>query len=112
VAFAVVMTQGLASLLSQDGWLALVSGREITRHGLPSVDRLTTWSYGVRWIDQQWLGHVALYGLYSAGGIRLVLICHCLLAIGTFALAVVAARRLGAHRARRRSSPPSRSSRS
>jgi hypothetical protein len=94
-AFAVVLTAGLPKVLNQDGWLALLSGREISRHGLPSADQLTMWSAGERWIDQQWLGHLGIYGLYALGGVRLLLICHGLLAVGTFALAVVGARRLG-----------------
>jgi hypothetical protein len=94
-AFAVVLGTGLASVLNQDGWLALVSGREIVRHGLPSVDHLTVWSSGQHWTDQQWLGQLALYGLFALGGLRLLLTAHVFLAVGTFALAVVAARRLG-----------------
>ena len=90
-AFAVVVAEGLPRVLNQDGWLALLSGREISRHGLPSADHLTVWSAGERWIDQQWLGHLGFYGLYALGGIRLLLVCHGLLAIATFALAVVAA---------------------
>jgi hypothetical protein len=95
-AFAVVLTAALPSVLGQDGWLALLSGREISRHGLPSADELTMWSAGHRWIDQQWLGHFGAYGLYAAGGLRLLLVCHGLLVIATFALAVIGARRLGA----------------
>ncbi len=53
------------------------------------------WSAGERWIDQQWLGHLGIYGLYTLGGVRLLLVCHGLLAVATFALAVVGARRLG-----------------
>jgi hypothetical protein len=94
-AFAVVLAEGLPKVLNQDGWLSLLSGREISRHGLPSADHLTMWSAGERWIDQQWLGHLGIYGLYALGGVRLLLICHGLLAIATFALAVIAARRLG-----------------
>jgi hypothetical protein len=95
VAFAVVLANGLAGVLEQDGWLALVSGREISRHGLPSTDHLTMWSAGTRWIDQQWLGHLGIYGLDALGGLRLLLISHALLVVFTFALAIVAARRLG-----------------
>jgi hypothetical protein len=94
-AFAVVVTAGLPSLLGQDGWLALLSGREISRHGLPSADHLTMWAAGRPWTDQQWLGHLGTYGLYAAGGLRLLLICHGLLVVATFALAIIGARRLG-----------------
>jgi hypothetical protein len=95
-AFAGVVASGLSKLLGQDGWLALVSGREISRHGLPTADHLTFWTAGERWIDQQWLGHLGIYGLYVLGGVRLLLISHGLLVIATFALAIVGARRLGA----------------
>jgi hypothetical protein len=96
VAFAVVVAKGLAGLLEQDGWLALVSGREISSHGLPSTDHLTMWSAGARWVDQQWLGHLGIYGLDALGGLRLLLISHAVLVVFTFALAIVSARRLGA----------------
>jgi hypothetical protein len=95
-AFAAVLAEGLPDILTQDGWLALVSGREIWHHGLPSHDHLTVWSAGQPWVDQQWLGHLTTYALYAAGGLRLLLICHGLLAVATFALAIVGARRLGA----------------
>jgi hypothetical protein len=95
-AFAVVLAEGLPKVLSQDGWLALVSGREISRHGLPSADHLTVWSAGERWIDQQWLGHLGIYGLYALGGLRLLLLSHGALVAATFTLAVIGARRLGA----------------
>jgi hypothetical protein len=94
--FAVVVANGLSKLLGQDGWLALLSGREISRHGLPAADHLTFWTAGERWIDQQWLGHLGIYGLYALGGVRLLLISHGLLVIATFALAIIGARRLGA----------------
>lgn len=94
-AFAVVLGTGLASVLNQDGWLALLSGREIVQHGLPTADHLTSWSAGKHWTDQQWLGQLVFYGLYALGGLRLLLATHVLIAAGTFALALVAARRLG-----------------
>src|ERR1700740_3743203 len=46
---------GIPSNLSQDGWLALVAGRTIAAHGIPHHDYFTHMSYGVRWVDQQWL---------------------------------------------------------
>lgn len=95
VAFAGVLAGALSSTLNQDGWLALLSGREIVQHGLPSVDHLTVWSAGRRWTDQQWLGQLGLYGLYALGGLRAVLVAHWLVVSSTFALLVVAARRLG-----------------
>jgi hypothetical protein len=94
-AFAVAATNAVGSLLSQDGWLALVSGREVVRHGLPSLDHLTVWSAGRQWTDQQWLGQLTLYATYAVGGLRLLLMAHVALVVAAFALAIVAARRLG-----------------
>ncbi len=34
-------------------------------HGLPRRDTLTIVSEGRHWIDQQWLGQLALYGLHT-----------------------------------------------
>src|SRR5205823_1738302 len=69
--FAVAITAGFARLLTQDGWLALVAGREIAQHGLPSHDHLTVWSNGRAWVDEQWLGQLAFYGAHAVGGVRL-----------------------------------------
>ena len=56
-------------LVTQDFWLALVSGREIAEHGLPSVDHLTVMTSGHRWVDQQWLGQLLLYEVARIGGV-------------------------------------------
>jgi hypothetical protein len=82
--------------LAQDGWAALLSGREIALHGLPSHDALTIWAHGRRWIDQQWLAQLALYGLQRLGGLRLVMLAHAALASGALAGAAVLARHRGA----------------
>ena len=65
-AFAIVLVLALRKELVVDGWLALVSGRWIAQHGLPSHDTLTVWTHGRRWTDQQWLAQLALYGLWRA----------------------------------------------
>ena len=84
------------SMIVPDTWLALVDGRWIAEHGLPHVDQLTAWTAGTHWVDQQWLGQLAFYGLALAGGIKACLA----VALGLDALALVgaafAARRLGA----------------
>jgi hypothetical protein len=59
-------------LLTQDFWLALVSGREIAHHGLPSADHLTVMASGHRWVDQQWLAQLFLYEVARIGGIGAV----------------------------------------
>jgi hypothetical protein len=82
--------------LFQDTWMAVLGGREIVEHGLPSTEVLTIWTQGREWIDQQWLAQLAFYGLYALGGIKLVLATHLLATAASFTLAVVVARRRGA----------------
>src|SRR5207247_882265 len=86
----------LRRLFSQDGWLALVAGRDIAHLGLPSMDRLTVYSHGVRWVDQQWLSQLAMYELERIGGLTVVALVHVCLAIAVVAIAVAVARRGGA----------------
>lgn len=95
-AFAVVMLIALRHGLVVDGWMALVSGREVAQHGLPSHDALTVWAHGRRWTDQQWLAQLALYELVRIGGIKLALFVHALLGFAAVAGAAALARRLGA----------------
>jgi hypothetical protein len=85
----------LPELFSSDGWLALVGGRFIAHHGLPHHDTLTILGRGHEWIDQQWLGQLAFYGLAVAGGVRLVLVANVGLVIGAFVGAMVYARQRG-----------------
>ena len=94
-AFAALLLAHSPSSLVQDGWMALVSGREVAR-GLPSHDTLTIWAHGRRWIDQQWLAQLGLYELFRLGGIRLVMLVHAAFATAGLAGAAVLARRLGA----------------
>jgi hypothetical protein len=95
-AFATLLVTQLRGSLAPDGWMALLSGREIVQHGLPSHETLTVWAHGRRWVDQQWLAQLVLYGLQRLGGLRLVMLVHAVLAIGGLAGAAVLARRLGA----------------
>jgi hypothetical protein len=97
--FAVYCAVVLAALpqeLVQDSWLTLVSGREVVEHGLPGPDRLTVWTLGSNWVDQQWGAQVVFYGLYLAGGIKLVMLGHVAVLAVAFALALAAARHSGA----------------
>jgi len=74
VVAAVYALIGLALLsysVGQDTWLALVGGRSVAGSGLPAGDVLTAWTQGVHWVDQQWLGQFAFYGLASFGGLKL-----------------------------------------
>lgn len=90
-----VVAAWLPRMFLSDSWLALVDGRYVAGHGLPHRDTLTAWTYGVRWIDQQWGAQVLLYeasrlGLSGPAAVAIVCIAAAL------ALAAVAARRLGA----------------
>ena len=95
-AFAVVLVTHLRTSLAADGWMALLSGREVAQHGLPSHDTLTVWAHGRRWVDQQWLAQLVLYELERLGGLRLVMLVHAALASAGLAGAAVLSRRLGA----------------
>jgi hypothetical protein len=57
---------------------------------------LTVWAHGRRWVDQQWLAQLTLYGLQRLGGLRLVMLVHAAFAAGGLAAAAVLTRRLGA----------------
>jgi hypothetical protein len=99
VVFAVYCAVVLAALpqeLVQDSWLTLVSGREVFEHGLPERDRLTVWSAGARWVDQQWGAQLAFYSLYLLGGLKLVMLTHAGLLGSAFGAGLAAGRRRGA----------------
>jgi hypothetical protein len=95
-AFAIVLLIGLRTDLVVDGWLALASGRWIAQHGLPAHNTLTVLAHGRRWTDQQWLGQLALYGLWRIGGLKLALLVHALLVTAGLAGAAAIARTRGA----------------
>src|SRR5688572_9349371 len=86
----------IPQMLVQDTWLTLVSGREISQHGLPHVDSLTVWSRGSTWIDQQWLAQLLFFWTHELGGIKLVALAHVAVVVAGIASAVAAARSLGA----------------
>ncbi|HSL64242.1 MAG TPA: hypothetical protein VK874_06235, partial [Gaiellaceae bacterium] len=96
LAGALLPVVAINRLISTDGWLALVSGRLIVDHGLPSTNTLTVLGAGRPWVDQQWLAQVALYGLERLGGLRLVLFGHVALTFAALAIAAGVARRRGA----------------
>ncbi len=78
------------ALMTQDFWLALVSGREIAEHGLPHVDHLTVMASGHRWVDQQWLAQILLYevarlGVGAAAGLCLLAVAAALAIVGIIA---------------------------
>jgi hypothetical protein len=94
-AFAVVLVTHLRTSLAADGWMALLSGREVAQQGVPSHDTLTVWAHGRSWVDQQWLAQLLLYELQRLGGLRLVMLVHAALASAGLAAAAVLSRRLG-----------------
>ena len=94
-AFAAVLVTNLKNALAADGWMALLSGRVVAQHGLPSHETITIWAHGRHWIDQQWLAQLALYGLDRLGGLQLVLLVHAALVTAGLAAAAVLARRVG-----------------
>jgi hypothetical protein len=79
----------------QDTWIALVAGREIVQHGLPTHEQLTILAAGRRWVDQQWLGQLVIYGLSLAGGIKLVVLTCEAAALSAWGFAIAAAGRRG-----------------
>src|SRR3954451_18256960 len=95
-AFAIAFLLALRKDLVIDGWMALVSGRWIAQHGLPTHDMVTVWTHGARWTDQQWLAQLALYGLWRLGGLKLALLVHALLVMSGLVGAALIARRHGA----------------
>ena len=95
-AFAIVLVLSLRKQLVVDGWMALVSGRWIAQHGLPAHDALTVWTRGHRWIDQQWLAQLSLYGLWRLGGLKLLLLVHALPVTSGLVGAALIARSRGA----------------
>jgi hypothetical protein len=94
-AFAVALVTHIRTTLDTDGWMALLTGRVVAQHGLPSHDTLTVWAHGRNWVDQQWLAQRMLYGLYQLGGLKLVLLVHIALVVLAIAGAATLARRLG-----------------
>jgi hypothetical protein len=93
--FAAVLVTHLRTALAADGWMALLSGRVVAQHGLPSHDTLTIWAHGRQWVDQQWLAQYVLYELERLGGLRLVLLVHAAFVTAGLGGAAVLARRLG-----------------
>jgi hypothetical protein len=94
-AFAATLITHLRTALAADGWMALLSGRVVAQHGLPSHDTLTIWAHGRNWVDQQWLAQFVLYELERLGGLPLVMLVHAALVTLGLGGAAVLARRLG-----------------
>ncbi len=80
----------------QDAWYTLLGGRTVIHSGLPHHDSWTVYSLGKQWVDEQWLGHVLLYGLWAAGGWQLASTGVIAFFFAAFAMLALNARRLGA----------------
>jgi hypothetical protein len=80
----------------QDSWYAVLGGRIVADLGLPHRDALTVMTLGRNWVDQQWLAHLGLYGLFTAGGWRLAGIATLLLYLAAFVVTAAGARWRGA----------------
>ena len=96
VAACVPLFWDLMHGVTQDTWLALLAGQEVTTRGLPSHDAWSVITHGHRWVDQQWLGQLTFSGLFRLGGLRLVMLTCAAAETIALVLAVVAARRRGA----------------
>jgi hypothetical protein len=94
-AVVILSLAGIPNHFSQDGWLALIAGRDIAAHGIPQHDFFTHMAYGVRWIDQQWLAQLLMYEIERVSGLQLLIVVYVLVTGAAFAGAVAAARRLG-----------------
>jgi hypothetical protein len=91
--FLLVATPGL---IVTDTWLALMAGRDVAHHGIPFHEHLTVLAAGRRWVDQQWLGQLLLYGLAVAGGVKAVVLVGAGAALCAWGLAIAASGRRGA----------------
>ena len=97
LAVAGIFRVGLLGLgIGSDTWYTLLGGRWVSRSWIPHHDTLTVLTHGREWVDQQWLGHLVMYGLWALGGWPLALLCLLAAYLGAFALAAAAARRSGA----------------
>src|SRR5579862_1141209 len=94
-AVAVFAITEIPQHLIQDSWLALIAGRYIASHGIPQHDTLFLITHGARWIDQQWLSQLALYGLDKVGGLALYGLVYVGLELAAITIATAAGRTFG-----------------
>ena len=94
-AIVIVSLIAIPHHLAQDGWLALIAGRLIVAHGIPTHDYFTVMAHGVRWVDQQWLAQLVMYELVRVGGLQLMTVLYVLATSAAFAGAIAAGRALG-----------------
>src|ERR1700690_2984666 len=92
----VLMALRLRRGIAQDAWYTLLGGRLVARSGIPHHNTLTILAHGHTWIDQQWLGQLAFYGLWALGGWWLSLVGVVVMYLAAYALIAVAPRLAGA----------------
>ena len=69
----------LTPIPPHDFWWHLATGRLMVQQGqIPSVDTFSFTRAGEAFFNQSWLAQLLMYGLYSAGGLPLVLIVQAL----------------------------------
>ena len=73
-ACAAVRASNVRAATGPDTWFSLIAGRLIWNNGLPHDDSLAALTLGRTWVDQEWLGHLGIYGLFAAGGWALALL--------------------------------------
>jgi len=95
-AAAVTVLSRTSVLMTADAYLALVCGRFIAAHGLPSLDTLATVTRGQSWVDQQWLGQLVIYAMARVGGLRLLIVHEAMVTAATFAVSARFAMKRGA----------------
>jgi len=67
---------------------------------IPSTDLFTFTRAGLTWINQSWLTQVAFYGLYTVGGLPLIIFVHALtITLGYLLVGLACLRRVGDTRA-------------
>ncbi len=83
-------------LMGSDAYMALVCGRLVAREGLPHRDSLAAATAGKAWVDQQWLGQLALWAVERLGGPWLLVCVHALVVGAAAAIAARFADKRGA----------------
>ncbi|MDA8068347.1 MAG: hypothetical protein M0T77_07010 [Actinomycetota bacterium] len=94
-AVIIISLLGIPTHLAQDGWLALIAGRLVASHGVPTHDYFAWMTYGQRWVDQQWLAQWVMFELVRLGGLQLMTVFYVLVTGVAFGGAVAAGRSLG-----------------
>jgi hypothetical protein len=99
-ACAAILASSARSATGPDTWYSLMAGRLIWNNGLPHHDSVASLTLGRTWVDQEWLGHLGIYGLLAAGGWALALLTGVVGYTAAFAVSAVGARvRGGSERA-------------